>query len=62
MIETPQAIFNERGEVNLLPLVGAARGRCIAAHFGPYDYTASLQHRRAAAGDDPSRVAISRAR
>ncbi|MFZ0784535.1 MAG: hypothetical protein WAM67_02015 [Candidatus Acidiferrales bacterium] len=42
MIETPQAIFNERGEVNLLPLVGAARGRCIAAHFGPYDYTASL--------------------
>ncbi len=42
MIETPQAIFNERGEANLLPLVGAARGRCIAAHFGPYDYTASL--------------------
>ena len=42
MIETPQAIFNERGEVNLLPLVGAARGRCVAAHFGPYDYTASL--------------------
>jgi len=42
MIETPQAILNERGEVNLLPLVGAARGRCIAAHFGPYDYTASL--------------------
>ncbi|HTW22860.1 MAG TPA: hypothetical protein VMD78_04630 [Candidatus Baltobacteraceae bacterium] len=42
MIETPQAIFNERGEVNLLPLVSAARGRCVAAHFGPYDYTASL--------------------
>jgi len=42
MIETPQAIFNERGEVDLLPLVGAARGRCVAAHFGPYDYTASL--------------------
>lgn len=42
MIETPQAIFNERGEANLLPLVGAARGRCVAAHFGPYDYTASL--------------------
>jgi citrate lyase beta subunit len=42
MIETPQSIFNERGEVNLLPLVGAARGRCVAAHFGPYDYTASL--------------------
>ena len=41
MIETPQAIFNERGETNLLPLVSAARGRCVAAHFGPYDYTAS---------------------
>jgi citrate lyase beta subunit len=42
MIETPQAIFNERGEVNLLPLVAAAEGRCTAAHFGPYDYTATL--------------------
>jgi citrate lyase beta subunit len=41
MIETPQAIFNERGEVNLLPLVSAARGRCISVHFGPYDYTSS---------------------
>jgi citrate lyase beta subunit len=41
MIETPQAIFNQRGEVNLLPLVAAADGRCTAAHFGPYDYTAS---------------------
>jgi len=40
MIETTQSIFNERGEVNLLPLVAAARGRCIAAHFGTYDYTA----------------------
>jgi citrate lyase beta subunit len=42
MIETPQAIFNERGEANLLSLVTAARGRCVAAHFGPYDYTASI--------------------
>lgn len=41
MIETPQAILNERGEANLLALVNAARGRCVAAHFGPYDYTAS---------------------
>ena len=40
MIETTQSIFNERGEVNLLPLVSAARGRCVAAHFGTYDYTA----------------------
>ena len=42
MIETPQAIFNERGEANLLALVKAAEGRCAAVHFGPYDYTASL--------------------
>jgi citrate lyase beta subunit len=36
MVETPQSIF-------LLPaLVEAARGRCVAAHFGAYDYTASL--------------------
>jgi citrate lyase beta subunit len=41
MVETPQAILNQRGEANLLPLVNAARGRCVAAHFGPYDYTAS---------------------
>jgi Malate synthase len=40
MIETPQSIFNERGEVNLLPLAIAAQGRCTAAHFGTYDYTA----------------------
>jgi len=42
MVETPQAILNERGEANLLALVGAARRRCAAVHFGPYDYTASL--------------------
>lgn len=41
MIETPQSILNERGESTLPRLVDAARGRCIAAHFGTYDYTAS---------------------
>lgn len=41
MVETTQAILNERGEANLLPLVNAARGRCAAAHFGPFDYAAS---------------------
>lgn len=36
MVETPQSIY-------ILPqLVEAARGRCVAAHFGPYDYAASL--------------------
>jgi citrate lyase beta subunit len=42
MIETPQSILNERGECALPQLVEAARGRCRGAHFGPYDYTASL--------------------
>ena len=36
MIETPQALL-------LLPsLIEAAHGRCVAVHFGAYDYTASL--------------------
>ena len=41
MIETTQSIINARGEINLPLLLEAARGRCIAAHFGTYDYTAS---------------------
>ncbi len=41
MIETTQSIINERGEINLPRLLEAARGRCVAAHFGTYDYTAS---------------------
>ena len=43
MIETTQAIINDRGRSNLPLLLRAARGRCIAAHFGTYDYTASCQ-------------------
>jgi citrate lyase beta subunit len=36
MVETPEAIF-------ILPkLLEAAQGKCIAAHFGAYDYTSSL--------------------
>ncbi|HEV8578231.1 MAG TPA: phosphoenolpyruvate kinase [Thermoanaerobaculia bacterium] len=41
MIETTQSILNERGESNLPLFADAARGRCVAAHFGTYDYTAS---------------------
>jgi hypothetical protein len=41
MIETTQSIINDRGEINLPLLLSAARGRCVAAHFGTYDYTAS---------------------
>ncbi len=36
MIETPQAVLAIRD------LVDAAEGRCVAAHFGAYDYLASL--------------------
>ncbi len=41
MIETPQAIINQRGEIALQSLVAAAEGRCQSVHFGVYDYTAS---------------------
>ena len=41
MIETTQAVINERGEANLLPLVDAAGGRCSSVHLGVYDYTAA---------------------
>ncbi|WP_437731067.1 DUF6986 family protein [Sorangium sp. So ce1335] len=41
MVETTASIFGPRGEVALPGLVEAARGRCVGAHFGAYDYTAS---------------------
>jgi citrate lyase beta subunit len=40
MIETTQSIINSRGEINLPRLLAAGEGRCVAAHFGTYDYTA----------------------
>jgi citrate lyase beta subunit len=42
MVETPQAVLDEEGAASIQRLVGASRRRCIAAHFGTYDYTASL--------------------
>lgn len=41
MIETTQAIVGPDGACALPRLLAAARGRCVAAHFGTYDYTAS---------------------
>ncbi len=41
MVETTQSIINDDGRSNLPLLLEAARGRCIAALFGTYDYTAS---------------------
>jgi citrate lyase beta subunit len=43
MIEITRSIFDEEGRVNVARLVRAAGGRCVAAHFGTYDYTASCQ-------------------
>ena len=42
MIETPQSIISNQGVCPLPSLVDAGRGRCVAAHFGPYDYAALL--------------------
>jgi hypothetical protein len=41
MIETPQAIVDERGQSSIGRLVRAGRGRVVSAAFGVYDYTAS---------------------
>ncbi len=43
MVETPQSLFDPQGRLALPALVAAARGRCTGAHFGVYDYTASLE-------------------
>ena len=42
MVETPQSILDATGRCPLRAFVAAAKGRCVAAHFGVYDYTASL--------------------
>jgi citrate lyase beta subunit len=41
MVETTQSIVGHDGVLNLPRFLDAARGRCVAAHFGTYDYTAS---------------------
>jgi citrate lyase beta subunit len=41
MIEEAQALLNGSGQCNIPLLVEAAEGRCVAAHFGIYDYTAA---------------------
>jgi citrate lyase beta subunit len=42
MVETPQIILDHEGRSLLPRLVDIADGRLAAAHFGTYDYTASL--------------------
>ena len=41
MVETTQAIMDINGTNPLYRFIKAAQGRCIAMHFGTYDYTAS---------------------
>lgn len=41
MVEATQAVMDEDGKNPLLKFIRASKGRCIAAHFGTYDYTAS---------------------
>ncbi|MBT3586162.1 MAG: phosphoenolpyruvate kinase [Halobacteriovoraceae bacterium] len=41
MIETTQSILSPEGVCPMPNFLQAAKGRCIAAHFGTYDYTAS---------------------
>jgi citrate lyase beta subunit len=41
MVETTQSIIGPDGGAALPRLVAAARGRCIGAHLGTYDYTAA---------------------
>ncbi len=41
MVEATQAVMDAEGKNPLLKFIHAGKGRCIAAHFGTYDYTAS---------------------
>jgi citrate lyase beta subunit len=41
MVETTQSIMDAEGINPLYRFIKASKGRCIATHFGTYDYTAS---------------------
>lgn len=41
MVEQTQIIMDDEGRNPLMRILRASEGRCIAAHFGTYDYTAS---------------------
>ncbi|GAC1369368.1 MAG: aldolase/citrate lyase family protein [Hymenobacter sp.] len=41
MVEATQIIMDDEGRNPLLRIIRASEGRCLAAHFGTYDYTAS---------------------
>ena len=41
MVEATQIVMDDEGRNPLYRIIKAGEGRCIAAHFGTYDYTAS---------------------
>lgn len=41
MVEATQIVLDDEGRNPLMRIIRASEGRCIAAHFGTYDYTAS---------------------
>jgi citrate lyase beta subunit len=41
MVEATQIIMDNEGHNPLMKIIRSSEGRCIAAHFGTYDYTAS---------------------
>ncbi len=41
MVEATQIVMDDEGKNPLMCIIRASEGRCIAAHFGTYDYTAS---------------------
>jgi len=41
MIETPLAVFDQEGKVNMMNLITASGGRCVSVHLGLYDLTSS---------------------
>ena len=42
MVETPQIVVDKKGVCAIPAMIEAAEGRCRGIHFGPYDYTSSL--------------------
>ena len=42
MVEATQSLWGTNGTLVLPQLVAVAKERCVAAHFGTYDYTASV--------------------
>ncbi len=41
MVEATQIVMDDEGRNPMFRIIKASQGRCIAAHFGTYDYTAS---------------------